>query len=84
MTENSANDGILNTAGLLSVALNGPVAFNIVDVNENNGAWLVAGAASRWHGLCLDMEKRSMSSQGVRIVSFCNLQPPRNLALAVP
>jgi hypothetical protein len=45
VTQAPPNDGILNTVGSLGVALNGPVAFNIVYSNENNSAWLVTGGS---------------------------------------
>ena len=35
------NDGVLNTIGMLGVKLDGPVAFNIVAMGEDNSAWLV-------------------------------------------
>src|ERR1700694_1728196 len=45
VTQAPPNDGVLNTVGALGIALNGPVAFNIVAMNETNNAWLVAGGA---------------------------------------
>jgi hypothetical protein len=43
VTQAPPNDGVLNTVGPLGVALDGPVAFNIVTEGEGNRAWLVAG-----------------------------------------
>jgi Domain of unknown function (DUF4394) len=40
VTQAPPNDGILNTVGSLGIALNGPVAFNIVADGEGNNAWL--------------------------------------------
>lgn len=45
VTQAPPNDGVLNTVGPLGVALDGPVAFNIVAEGEGNKAWLVAGGA---------------------------------------
>jgi uncharacterized protein DUF4394 len=40
------NDGVLNTVGSLGMAVNGPVAFNIVAMGEDrNDAWLATGGA---------------------------------------
>src|SRR5262249_47783791 len=39
------NDGILNTVGSLGIAINGPVAFNIVADGEGNAAWLANAGA---------------------------------------
>ena len=43
VTQAPPNDGILNTVGPLGIALNGPVAFNIVADGEGNYAWLATG-----------------------------------------
>jgi hypothetical protein len=43
VTQAPPNDGILNTVGPLGIALNGPVAFNIVADGEGNNAWLATG-----------------------------------------
>jgi hypothetical protein len=44
VTQAPPNDGILNTVGSLGIALNGPVAFNIVASQpDKNDAWLIAG-----------------------------------------
>jgi hypothetical protein len=45
VTQTPPNDGVLNTVGSLGMAVNGPVAFNIVSTGEDNAAWLVAGGA---------------------------------------
>src|SRR5262245_39497635 len=46
VTQAPPNDGILNTVGSLGMAVNGPVAFNIVASQpDKNDAWLVAGGA---------------------------------------
>src|SRR6266511_3398415 len=46
VTQAPPNDGILNTVGALGMAVNGPVAFNIVASQpDKNDAWLVAGGA---------------------------------------
>lgn len=43
VTQAPPNDGILNTVGSLGIAVNGPVAFNIVSSGpDQNAAWLVA------------------------------------------
>jgi hypothetical protein len=41
--QNPPNDGVLNTVGALGVTLDGPVAFNIVEQEGNNQAWLANG-----------------------------------------
>jgi uncharacterized protein DUF4394 len=43
VTQAPPNDGVLNTVGSLGVALNEPVAFNIVADGEGNNAWLATG-----------------------------------------
>src|SRR6476619_7357109 len=46
VTQNPPNDGILNTVGSLGVAIEGPVAFNIVSSGpDQNSAWLAMGGA---------------------------------------
>ena len=46
MTQAPPNDGVLNTVGALGMTVNGPVAFNIVAIGEDqNDGWLVAGGA---------------------------------------
>jgi hypothetical protein len=46
VTQAPPNDGVLNTIGSLGVAVNGPVAFNIVARGEDqNDGWLVTGGA---------------------------------------
>ena len=43
VTQAPPNDGVLNTVGPLGIALNEPVAFNIVADGEGNNAWLTTG-----------------------------------------
>jgi hypothetical protein len=46
VTQAPPNDGILNTVGPLGIALDGPVAFNIVSAPpDKNDAWLATGGA---------------------------------------
>jgi hypothetical protein len=46
VTQAPPNDGILNTVGPLGMAVNGPVAFNIVASQpDKNDAWLAAGGS---------------------------------------
>jgi hypothetical protein len=46
VTQAPPNDGVLNTVGAVGMALNGPVAFNIVASQpDKNDAWLVAGGS---------------------------------------
>jgi hypothetical protein len=46
VTQAPPNDGVLNTIGSLGMAINGPVAFNIVNTGEDkNDGWLVAGGS---------------------------------------
>jgi hypothetical protein len=46
VTQNPPNDGVLNTVGSLGVAVNGPVAFNIVATGaDQNAGWLAMGGA---------------------------------------
>jgi uncharacterized protein DUF4394 len=46
VTQAPPNDGILNTVGPLGMAVNGPVAFNIVASQpDKNDAWLATGGA---------------------------------------
>jgi hypothetical protein len=46
VTQAPPNDGVLNTVGSLGMAVNGPVAFNIVAMGEDrNDAWLATGGA---------------------------------------
>jgi hypothetical protein len=46
VTQAPPNDGVLNTVGPLGMAVNGPVAFNIVAMGEDrNDGWLAAGGA---------------------------------------
>ncbi len=46
VTQAPPNDGILNTVGALGMAVNGPVAFNIVASQpDKNDAWLVTGGS---------------------------------------
>ena len=49
VTQAPPNDGVLNTVGSLGMALNGPVAFNIVASQpDKNDAWLAAGGSLYW------------------------------------
>src|SRR5262249_11183031 len=43
VTQAPPNEGTLNTVGSLGIALNEPVAFNIVADGEGNNAWLSTG-----------------------------------------
>jgi hypothetical protein len=46
VTQAPPNDGILNTVGSLGMAINGPVAFNIVALQpDKNDAWLATGGS---------------------------------------
>lgn len=46
VTQAPPNDGVLNTVGPLGIAINGPVAFNIVSTGmDQNAGWLAMGGS---------------------------------------
>jgi Domain of unknown function (DUF4394) len=58
VTQAPPNDGTLNTVGSLGVALNEPVAFNIVADGEGNNAWLTTGG--NLYSVALDSGKATL------------------------
>jgi hypothetical protein len=58
VTQAPPNDGTLNTVGPLGIALNEPVAFNIVADGEGNNAWLTMGG--NLYSVALDSGKATL------------------------
>jgi Domain of unknown function (DUF4394) len=58
VTQAPPNDGVLNTVGPLGIALNEPVAFNIVADGEGNNAWLATGG--NLYSVALDSGKTTL------------------------
>jgi hypothetical protein len=58
VTQTPPNDGVLNTVGPLGIALNEPVAFNIVADGEGNNAWLATGG--NLYSVALDSGKTTL------------------------
>jgi hypothetical protein len=59
VTQAPPNDGALNTVGPLGIALNEPVAFNIVADGESNNAWLATG--DNLYSVALDSGKATLA-----------------------